>query len=144
MRIIHRIIDGQIKEIVTDGRIHQERPVDISLPSLIDKAHENIKNDPTLKVDRTIKDYVKAIPNILHAKTFGKEVSQEVQEARLKICSECEKLSLIDGVPACGLCGCLVGLSREEKKLPNLIALKETSKYGCKYPGGSKWAKAGL
>ena len=71
----------------------------------------------------------------------GENVSQEVMLKRLEICTTCEKVQHDGKLMRCGVCGCKL---RGDKSLINLARFKQTDKWGCKYPGGSKWTVAGL
>ena len=73
---------------------------------------------------------------------------------RLYVCSNCPILSIIDGLPACGICGCV--LAAGNKSAVNLARRPETDQYGCKWnenltagsyilkDSGSRWKKAGV
>lgn len=66
----------------------------------------------------------------------GSSVSRETIQKRLLICQECDRVALKNGQMHCGICGCkLAG----DTGLFNLARYKETKKYGCKHPEGSKW-----
>lgn len=78
----------------------------------------------------------------------GADVSEERVRRRLEICSVCPKVKKQEGVNGivtmiCGLCGCKVKDLKDHNIL-NLARYEETKSYGCKFPGGSRWAKAGV
>jgi hypothetical protein len=106
------------------------------------KAEQNIRANALLKTRLLVKDKLQAILPMLKAAATGKEVSADRQIKRLEICSECTNASLIDGKPACGICGCALKIG--DKSIVNLISLEETDLYGCKHVDGSQWKEAGV
>ncbi len=109
------------------------------------KANYNVKNTPNIKTSTTLGDRIRAVLPVLSAVTNGKEIDLKRREERLKICSECEFLSVVNGYIGCGVCSCRLHIG--DKSVLNLISLEETDKYGCKYPeekGGSRWRKNGV
>jgi hypothetical protein len=103
------------------------------------KANDNIKKDHSLRTTLGLPDKLKAILPVLSAVTSGEEINIERRQKRLLICSDCPKLSLVDGKIGCGVCGCRLQIN--DKSIINLINYEETEKYGCKHPDGSQWKK---
>ena len=88
-------------------------------------------------------------PNILQkaislgaALLTGTDVGKERMEKRLEVCSQCPAMKLVKEQMICGLCGCKI--KGGERALINLARYEETTLYGCKYKGGSKWKQAGV
>lgn len=114
-------------------------------------ARKNLAENKELKTHMGLGDKLRSILPVISAVTTSKEVSIDDQKKRLEICSNCEKLSLIDGKISCGICLCRLDV--DDRTILSLIALEEREGkkgWGCKYYGDgsidsrSKWRQAGV
>jgi len=126
-------IAGRRHDWVDGGWVPSGPPVD---QVVLEKAREAGN-----KVRLRAKDLVKGGLGILAAASGGEQVSETRRKVRLLICSECEYLGLRGEEPACSLCKCKL---KDKSGVLSLVALEETEKYKCPYPGGSRWKKAGV
>jgi hypothetical protein len=112
-----------------------------SWPQIEDVMREKAElNAREMKRQRTIKDYFHALIPVLQAKTTGKSISLPQIQKRMEICSECEKITVIENEVSCGVCTC--HLTVKNGTIPDIIALEETTAYGCKHPEGSQWKRS--
>jgi len=81
--------------------------------------------------------------SITSAVLTGNHISKERQEARLKVCHDCELFKWNEHTQegSCGVCGCKLSGS---SAILELTSYEETDKYGCKHPTGSKWKENGV
>jgi len=88
-----------------------------------------------------MKPKFKDFMSVMSAMITGKYVSKKRQLKRLEICHACDKFTMKDEQPRCGVCGCKLD---GDSKLIQLTAYEETKKYGCKHNDGSQWKKHGV
>ena len=68
-------------------------------------------------------------------------VDAETMEKRFAICRQCDKYEGDEATGHCGICGCRLMAGTNWR---NKVMYEEIEDNGCPYPGGSKWAAAGL
>jgi len=83
---------------------------------------------------RTIKRAI----SLSMAIAFGERVPSNIIRQRIRICYQCDKLRYKGEYNAmrCNACNCPLNKNR---RLVNLANYKETKRYGCHHPNGSKW-----
>jgi hypothetical protein len=142
LKAFHQHLNRRMRrgELIHKAGAFDQLSADEIEKKMIARGKYNITNpNTTLKRSISAFDKVKAAKALASAIISGRIVSKERQLKRLTICSQCTMLSIIDGSPACGICGCQ--LKARDRSLLNLISLEETADYGCKYAGGSRWKK---
>jgi len=102
------------------------------------RAKRKLQQD--LLKSRSILDLAKDAASLAKAVATGTRVSDERIDKRLEICAACPKVIKASSGLKCGICGCKV---KGDRSLVNLALYEETDKYGCKFPGGSKWKEGG-
>lgn len=89
------------------------------------------KRTPYEQTKVSFKEKVHALLPVIKSLN-AEEISIEQQVQRLQVCSDCEHLTLVNDVPACGICKC--NLKIDNTRIINLVNKKETDAYGCKHP----------
>ena len=92
---------------------------------------------------------IDATISVATAVLTGKHVSQERIEARVLVCSKCNKATRKTGKKGdvrltCGICGCRVGKHRAIMNLAKYEENPGKRGWGCKHPKGSQWKAAGV
>lgn len=103
------------------------------------QRQQKLKNNSPYRAPRiTLANLI----SVCKALFTGTGVSTNRRIKRLEICRECEYFRYCEKHKRarCGICGCRVDLSA----LINLAKYKETDRYGCKHPEGSRWQASGV